>query len=63
MSLALMALSACSGHAQQSHNSSVTLKLGEVAPRVHTKIVVYLLVGVMFYLSGHLILHLLRGWL
>jgi uncharacterized protein len=33
------------------------------APRVHTKVVVYLLVGVMFYLAGHLILHLLRGWL
>jgi uncharacterized protein len=33
------------------------------APRVHTKVVVYLLVGVMFYLTGHLILHLLRGWL
>jgi hypothetical protein len=24
---------------------------------------VYLLVGVMFYLAGNLILHLLRGWL
>ncbi len=34
-----------------------------LAPRVHTKIVVYLLVGVMFYLAGHLTLHLLRGWL
>ncbi len=33
------------------------------APRVHTKVVVYLLVGVMFYLAAHLILHLLRGWL
>jgi uncharacterized membrane protein YfcA len=33
------------------------------APRVHTKVVVYLLVGVMFYLAGHLILHLMRGWL
>jgi uncharacterized protein len=33
------------------------------APRIHTKVVVYLLVGVMFYLAGHLILHLLRGWL
>ena len=34
-----------------------------LAPRVHTKVVVYLLVGVMFYLAGHLIFHLLRGWL
>ena len=34
-----------------------------MAPRIHTKVVVYLLVGVMFYLAGHLILHLLRGWL
>jgi len=34
-----------------------------MAPRIHTKIVVYLLVGVMFYLAGHLILHLIRGWL
>ncbi|MGA1984682.1 MAG: sulfite exporter TauE/SafE family protein [Candidatus Sulfotelmatobacter sp.] len=34
-----------------------------MAPRIHTKIVVYLLVGVMFYLAGHLILHLMRGWL
>jgi uncharacterized membrane protein YfcA len=32
-----------------------------LAPRVHTKIVVYLLVGVMFYLAGHLAIHLLRG--
>ncbi len=31
------------------------------APRIHTKIVVYLLVGVMFYLAGHLAIHLLRG--
>ena len=35
--LALLALSACDGQAQQSFNSSVTLKLGEVAPPVHTK--------------------------
>jgi uncharacterized membrane protein YfcA len=34
-----------------------------LAPRVRTKVVVYLLVGVMFYLAGSLILHLLRGWL
>jgi uncharacterized protein len=34
-----------------------------MAPRIHTKVVVYLLVGVMFYLAGHLILHLMRGWL
>jgi len=34
-----------------------------LAPRVHSKVVVYLLVGVMFYLAGHLIFHLLRGWL
>jgi len=34
-----------------------------LAPRVHTKVVVYLLVGVMFYLAGNLILHLMRGML
>jgi uncharacterized protein len=34
-----------------------------LAPRVHTKVVVYLLVGVMLYLAGHLILHLSRGGL
>jgi uncharacterized membrane protein YfcA len=34
-----------------------------IAPRVDTKVVVYLLVGVMFYLAGHLLVHLLRGWL
>ncbi|MGA2347927.1 MAG: sulfite exporter TauE/SafE family protein [Candidatus Sulfotelmatobacter sp.] len=34
-----------------------------LAPRVRTKVVVYLLVGVMFYLAGSLILHLVRGWL
>jgi uncharacterized membrane protein YfcA len=34
-----------------------------MAPRIHTKIVIYLLAGVMLYLSGHLILHLLWGWL
>ncbi len=34
-----------------------------LVPRIHTKIVVYLLVGVMFYLAGNLILHLLRGGL
>jgi len=32
-----------------------------LAPRIHTKIVVYLLVAVMFYLAGNLILHLVRG--
>jgi uncharacterized membrane protein YfcA len=32
-----------------------------LAPRVRTKVVVYLLVGVMFYLAGNLILHLVRG--
>ena len=34
-----------------------------LAPRIHTKVVVYLLVGVMLYLAGHLLVHLLRGWL
>ena len=34
-----------------------------LAPRLHTKVVVYLLVGVMLYLAGHLSIHLLRGWL
>jgi len=34
-----------------------------LCPRIHTKIVVYLLVAIMLYLSGHLFLHLLRGWL
>ena len=34
-----------------------------LAPRIHTKVVVYLLVGVMFYLAGHLLVHLVRGWL
>ena len=29
-----------------------------LAPRVHKRIVVYLLVAVMFYLAGHLLLHL-----
>jgi len=31
-----------------------------LAPRIHTKIVVYLLVAVMFYLAGHLIIHLAK---
>lgn len=34
-----------------------------LAPRVHSKVVVYLLVGVMFYLAGSLIFHLVRGML
>jgi uncharacterized membrane protein YfcA len=34
-----------------------------LAPRIHTKVVVYLLVGVMLYLAGHLSIHLLRGLL
>jgi len=34
-----------------------------LAPRIHTKVVVYLLVGVMLYLAGDLSIHLLRGWL
>jgi uncharacterized membrane protein YfcA len=34
-----------------------------LAPRIHKTVVVYLLVGVMFYLAGHLIIHLLQGWL
>ena len=33
------------------------------ATRIHTKVVVYLLVGVMFYLAVHLTWHLLRGML
>jgi uncharacterized membrane protein YfcA len=32
-----------------------------LAPRVNHKVVVYLLVAVMLYLSGHLVLHLVRG--
>jgi uncharacterized membrane protein YfcA len=32
-----------------------------IAPRIQTKYVVYLLVGIMLYLAGHLIVHLLRG--
>jgi uncharacterized membrane protein YfcA len=32
-----------------------------LAPRVHTKYVVYLLVAIMFYLAVHMGLHLLRG--
>ena len=35
--LALMVVSACDSHALQSHNASVSLRLGEMAPRVHTK--------------------------
>jgi uncharacterized membrane protein YfcA len=34
-----------------------------LAPRIRTKYVVYLLVAIMFYLSGNLVFHLLRGWL
>ena len=34
-----------------------------LSPRIHTKYVVYLLVAIMFYLAGHLGLHLLRGML
>jgi thiol-disulfide isomerase/thioredoxin len=37
MTLAVLALGACDRHTQQSHNSSLTLQLGEVAPLVHTK--------------------------
>jgi uncharacterized protein len=32
-----------------------------LCPRIHTKIVVYLLVGIMLYLAGHLLIHLSRG--
>jgi hypothetical protein len=32
-----------------------------LAPRIHTKYVVYLLVAIMLYLAGHLFLHLLSG--
>ena len=31
-----------------------------LAPRIHNQVVIYLLVGVMFYLAGHLLLHLAR---
>ena len=34
-----------------------------LAPRIHSKVVAYLLVAVMFYLAGHLLIHLLRGLL
>jgi len=32
-----------------------------LAPRIHNKVVVYLLVAVMLYLAGHLTIHLLQG--
>lgn len=32
-----------------------------LAPRVHSKVVTYLLVAVMFYLAGHLLVHLFEG--
>jgi hypothetical protein len=32
-----------------------------IAPRIRTKYVVYLLVGIMLYLAGHMIIHLLKG--
>ena len=35
--LVLMAFCACDRHAQQSYNASLTLQMGEVAPRVRTK--------------------------
>ncbi|MGA2190832.1 MAG: thioredoxin family protein [Steroidobacteraceae bacterium] len=35
--LSLLALGACDSRQQQSFNPMVTLKLGEVAPRVHTR--------------------------
>src|SRR5256885_12851691 len=31
-----------------------------LAPRIHNRVVIYLLVAVMFYLAGHLLLHLAR---
>lgn len=31
-----------------------------LSPRIHKRVVVYLLVGVMFYLAGHLLLHLAK---
>ena len=34
-----------------------------LVPRIHTKVVIYLLAGVMLYLAGHLLIHLLRGYL
>ncbi len=34
-----------------------------LCPRIHTRVVVYLLVAIMLYLSGHLLIHLSRGWL
>ena len=32
-----------------------------LAPRLHSKVVMYLRVGIMLYLAGHLVSHLLRG--
>ena len=32
-----------------------------LAPRIHTRYVMYLLVAIMFYLAGHMLVHLLRG--
>jgi uncharacterized membrane protein YfcA len=32
-----------------------------IAPRIHTRHVIYLLVAIMLYLAGHLIVHLLTG--
>jgi uncharacterized protein len=31
-----------------------------LAPRIHNRVVIYLLVAVMFYLAGHMLLHLAR---
>ena len=33
-----------------------------LAPRIHTKVVVYLLVAIMLYLSGHMFIHLAQEW-
>jgi hypothetical protein len=32
-----------------------------MAPRIQTKYVVYLLVGIMLYLAGHMLVHLFAG--
>ena len=34
-----------------------------LAPRIHTRVMAYLLVAIMLYLSGQMFLHLLRGWM
>jgi len=49
-------------HHRDQQTNDIFAVNARLAPRIHSKYVVGLLVAVMLYLSGHLFVHLYHGW-